>query len=65
MLKEIEDLSEELQEYIDDLKGEVDDAVDEAREIVKAKDGNIYRLAEINIALKRVVYSQAKDLGNK
>jgi vacuolar-type H+-ATPase subunit D/Vma8 len=63
LLKEIEDLSNELQEYMNDLKDEVDDAINEAQEIVDSNSTDTDRLLEIRNAISEVVSNQEQGLG--
>ena len=62
LLTEIEDLARELNEYIDDLKTSVDEAVDEAEEIAGNEQAIPDRMIEIRNALKRVTDNQEQDL---
>ena len=63
LLIEIERLSEELQGYINDLKDEVYDAIEEAKEIVDNEQALPDRLIEIRNALNRVTDNQEMSLG--
>ena len=63
LLTEIERLSEELQGYINDLKDEVYDAIEEAKEIVDNEQALPDRLIEIRNALNRVTDNQEMSLG--
>ena len=63
LLIEIERLSEELQGYINDLKDEVYDAIEEAKEIVDNEQALPDRLIEMRNALNRVTDNQEMSLG--
>ena len=56
-------MGEELQGYINDLKDEVYDAIEEAKEIVDNEQALPDRLIEIRNALNRVTDNQEMSLG--